>query len=156
MYELSSPPSSYCSKRRGVVRLFPGAEAVLRRLATDTAFEKVQIAVASSTTEPAFAKKCLESFPLSGSKFVTIDELVRFKQIYPGSKAAHHFPKLKEESGIPYDEMIFFDDCTYSDNCADVASRCHGTTCMRTPSGLTEDDFELALSAFAAGKRGVI
>ncbi|CAK9085796.1 unnamed protein product [Durusdinium trenchii] len=37
MYELSSPPSSYCSKRRGVaagaqtVRLFPGAEAVLRR-----------------------------------------------------------------------------------------------------------------------------
>ena len=33
------------------VRLFPGAEAVLQRLATDSAFAGVQIAVASSTTD---------------------------------------------------------------------------------------------------------
>ena len=31
------------------------------------------------------------------------------------------------------------DDCTYGDNCADVARACDGTTCVRTPSGLTEE-----------------
>ncbi|CAK9060178.1 Magnesium-dependent phosphatase 1 [Durusdinium trenchii] len=67
MYELSSPPSSYCSKRRGVVRLFPGAEAVLRRLATDTAFEKVQIAVASSTTDAQILPILCIRYPFSKS-----------------------------------------------------------------------------------------
>ena len=57
---------------------------------------------------------------------------------------------------MPYSEMIFFDDCTYGDNCADVASNCPGTTCIRTPNGLTVEDFELALSSFAAEKKGVI
>ena len=52
--------------------------------------------------------------------------------------------------------MVFFDDCTYSDNCADVASRCPGVLCVRTPRGLTEEDFDLALAAFASGKKGVI
>ena len=33
------------------VRLFPGAEAVLQKLASDTAYAGVQLAVASSTTE---------------------------------------------------------------------------------------------------------
>ena len=67
-----------------------------------------------------------------------------------------HFPNLHAETGIPYDQMIFFDDCTYGDNCANVASHCPGVTCVRTPDGLTEEDFVLGLAAFAAGKRGVI
>jgi hypothetical protein len=52
--------------------------------------------------------------------------------------------------------MLFFDDCTYSDNCADVASKCKGVTCVRTPQGLTEALFEAGLEAWAAGKRGVV
>jgi len=52
--------------------------------------------------------------------------------------------------------MLFFDDCTYGDNCANVASHCPGVTCVRTPHGLTEEDFKLGLEAFAAGKKGVI
>ena len=52
--------------------------------------------------------------------------------------------------------MLFFDDCTYGDNCATVASACPGVTCVRTPSGLSEKLFDLGLSAFAAGKRGVV
>ena len=49
--------------------------------------------------------------------------------------------------------MLFFDDCTYGDNCANVASHCPGVTCVRTPHGLTEEDFKLGLEAFAAGKK---
>mmetsp|Transcript_15230 Transcript_15230/g.16590 ORF Transcript_15230/g.16590 Transcript_15230/m.16590 type:complete len:101 (-) Transcript_15230:136-438(-) len=97
----------------------------------------------------------LDSFPLSGSKS-TVGELVGFRQIFYGSKGTKHFPNLKDETGIPYDQMIFFDDCTYGDNCANVASHCPGVTCVRTPHGLTEEDFELGLAAFAAGKKGVI
>ena len=162
MYQLSSSPSEYSSKRGGVaagrdtVRLFPGADAVLQKLASDTAYDGVQVAVASSTTEPAFANKCLDNFPLSGGKFATVGELVRFRQIFPGSKGGQHFPNLKAETGISYDQMLFFDDCTYGDNCANVASHCPGVTCVRTPHGLTEEDFKLGLEAFAAGKKGVI
>ena len=162
MYELGTTPSAYCSKRGGVtagrdtIRLFPGAQAVLQRLATDNAFADVQIAVASATTKPDFSAICLANFPLSGSKFATIGDLVKYRQIYPGSKALEHFPKLKEESGIAYDQMIFFDDCIYTDHCGQVASRCPGTTCVRTPNGLTEEDFEHALACFAAGKKGVV
>ncbi|CAK9085724.1 unnamed protein product [Durusdinium trenchii] len=49
MYELSSPPSSYCSKRRGVaagaqtVRLFPGAEAVLRRFFPSCVYDTLSL-----------------------------------------------------------------------------------------------------------------
>ena len=57
---------------------------------------------------------------------------------------------------MPYEAMIFFDDCTYGDNCAEVARACPGVTCVRTPHGLTEALFEAALDAFAQGRRGVV
>mmetsp|Transcript_59585 Transcript_59585/g.111504 ORF Transcript_59585/g.111504 Transcript_59585/m.111504 type:complete len:182 (+) Transcript_59585:60-605(+) len=162
MYELASAPSTYCSKRGGImagrdtVSIFPGAMRVLQRLCTDPAFSGIQIAVASSTTEPAFANKCLDEFPLLPGKVEKVGDLVRYRQIYRGSKGAEHFPKLKEESGVSYDKMIFFDDCTCVDNCGDVAARCPGVLCVRTPQGLTEEDFNLALAAFANGQKGVI
>ena len=27
-------------------------------------------------------------------------------------------------TGVPYDRMLFFDDCNWSDNCRDVETRC--------------------------------
>jgi|TARA_B100000768_G_C11091197_1_gene295038 hypothetical protein len=52
--------------------------------------------------------------------------------------------------------MIFWDDCTYGNNCQDVATNCAGVTCVRTPDGLTEALFQAGLDAFAAGKTGVV
>ena len=74
----------------------------------------------------------------------------------PGNKGRSHFPALQKESGIAYSEMIFWDDCTYGDNCRDVATNCAGVTCVRTPDGLTEALFQAGLDAFAAGKTGVV
>ena len=65
-------------------------------------------------------------------------------------------PALQRESNIPFSEMIFFDDCTYGDNCRDVSSACAGVLSMRTPSGLDERAFDDALKAFAEGKTGVL
>ena len=164
MFELSSSPTTYDAARGGVkagsdtVKLFAGAQSVLRRILTDDAFSAVKIAVASSTTEPAYAGKCLDQLPIdpSGARAEKVADLVDFRQVYPGSKGRQHFPALHKESGIAYDSMLFFDDCTYGDNCGDFSRSCPGTSCVRTPRGLTEDLFELGLSAWASGKRGVL
>ena len=163
MFELDSSPTTYDAARGGVkagsdtVKLFPGAAAVLRRILTEEAFSSVKVAVASSTTEPSYAKRCLAQLPLdpSGARAETVADIVDFQQIYPGSKGRSHFPALHKESGCSYGDMLFFDDCTYGDNCGDVARACAGTSCVRTPRGLTEELFELGLDGWAAGKRGV-
>eukprot|EP00930_Biecheleria_cincta_P061240 TRINITY_DN46815_c0_g1_i1.p1 TRINITY_DN46815_c0_g1~~TRINITY_DN46815_c0_g1_i1.p1 ORF type:complete len:213 (-),score=27.58 TRINITY_DN46815_c0_g1_i1:21-566(-) len=162
MFELSAAPTSYDGSRGGVaagrdtVRLFPGAVAVLQRLLNDSRFKDTKVAVASSTTEPVFANTCLNNLRIHPDQADTVGQLVGFRQINPGSKGRQHFPKLKAETGIDYGQMVFFDDCTYSDNCADVASSCPGVLCVRTPKGLTEDDFDFALKGFAEAKKGVL
>ena len=123
MFELSSPPTAFdasaCGVRAGheTVRLFPGAQAVVRRLLTQSEYSNVRVAVASSTTEPAYANKCLDLLPAdsTGAREERLGELVDFRQIYPGNKGRLHFPALRKESGVNYDQMIFFDDCTYGD-----------------------------------------
>lgn len=83
-------------------------------------------------------------------------DIVSHRQIYPGSKGSQHFPRLKAATGIGYDEMVFWDDCTYGDNCGDVATKCTGATCVETPNGLTRELFEAGLDAFARGEKGVV
>jgi magnesium-dependent phosphatase 1 len=163
MFELDGKPTSYDPTLGGVkaghdvVKLYPGALAVLRTIISDTErFGATQVSVASSTTRPAFANTCLDELvvdPRTGAKLAT---LVAFRQIYPGSKGSEHVPKLARQSNLSYDECLFFDDCTYGDNCADVASKCAGALCVRTPQGLTEELFERGLSAFARGIVGVM
>ena len=164
MYELDNAPTKWDSKRGGVkagsdtVTLYPGARDTLMRLLTDPTFQECKIAAASSTTEPAYAKTCLEQTPidLSGERTETMGDLIKYRQIYPGSKGRSHFPKLLEQTGVPYPEMIFFDDCGWSDNCGEVARACPGVTCVRTPKGLTKEEFNLALEGYAKGKKGVL
>jgi magnesium-dependent phosphatase 1 len=36
-------------------------------------------------------------------------QLFDYMQIYPGSKLTH-FRKIQNQSGLPYEEMLFFDD----------------------------------------------
>lgn len=164
MFELGSRPTMYDAARGGVkaggdtVKLFPGAMAVLKRLLVDEAFASTKVAVASSTTEPAFASTCLAQLPIdpSGARQEKVADIVDYRQIYPGSKGRQHFPALHKESQIPFDQMLFFDDCTYGDNCGDVARGCAGTTCVRTPNGLSEHLFQVGLDAYADGKRGVV
>lgn len=163
MFQISRP-TSYDAKRGGVVaghdtvRLFPGAAAVLRRFlpGVDPRLAEVRVAVASSTTEPGYARICLGALLVDPSRGEAIEDIVDYQQVYPGSKGRAHFPALHAQSGVPYDRMLFFDDCTYGDNCADVAVRCPGVGCVRTPDGLTEALFEAGLAAFARGERGVL
>ena len=102
MFELDSAPTSYSASKGGVqagsdtVRLFPGAASVLRRILTNEggAFTGVKVAVASSTTEPSYAQRCLEQLPIfeDGSRAEKVNDMVDYRQIYPGSKGRQHFP----------------------------------------------------------------
>jgi magnesium-dependent phosphatase 1 len=53
----------------------------------------------------------LPSSPSSNSTLSTEKSIDFFShlQIYPGSKT-RHFQRLHADTGIPYDEMVFFDD----------------------------------------------
>lgn len=116
MFELSAAPTAFDAAAGGVkaghdvVRLFSGAAAVLRRLLTDSQFADVRVAVASSTTEPAYANRCIETLPIdaNGARQERLCDLVEYRQIYPGSKGRQHFPALQKQSGVPYDQMLFF------------------------------------------------
>lgn len=162
MFELSSPPTLFDEGAGGVcagrdhVRLFPGAARVLSRLQSEESFRSVRVAVASSTTEPRYAATCLSQLRADPARGESVGDLVEFRQVYPGSKGRAHFPKLASESGVAYGSMLFFDDCTYGDNCAEVARACTGVTCVRTPDGLTEALFDAGLAAYARGERGVV
>ena len=63
-------------------------------------------------------------------------------------KSATHFPILKEVSGVEYDEMLFFDDCTWEDHCEIVPRYCPGVVTQRTPKGLQVGEWEAALEKF--------
>lgn len=165
MFELSSAPTVYDAKAGGmraggdVVRLFPGALAVLRRVLHDRASiggPDLQVAVASSTTCPDWAQTCLENIVVDEATGTTVAQLVSYRQIFPGNKGRTHVPNIAKESGVDFASMIFWDDCIYGDNCGDVARNCDGIVCVRTPSGMTEELFEHGLKAFAAGRTGVV
>ena len=64
------------------------------------------------------------------------------------NKAATHFPILRRETGVPFDEMVFFDDDPA--NIRDVAPL--GVVCQLTPDGVTAAAWEAALGAYAKAR----
>lgn len=67
-----------------------------------------------------------------------MDQLIKHREIYPDNKAKH-FKSLHEASGVAYGDMLFFDDCNWSDNCRDVEWACPGVVTVKTPDGLTPE-----------------
>lgn len=55
-------------------------------------------------------------------------EVFSFAEIYRGSKIKH-FGQLRKASGVPYENMIFFDD--WDQNCQEVGRL--GVTCIECP-----------------------
>lgn len=82
---------------RTEVRLYPEVPELLERLAT----EGHRMALASRTSAPSVARRLLDLFGIAGH--------FPHQEIYPGDKSAH-FHALREETGVDFDAMLFFDD----------------------------------------------
>ena len=97
----------------------------------------VKIAAASRTEAPKEAKDFL--------RLIGIYQYFDHLEIYPGCKLAH-FERLRENSMVAYDQMIFFDDELRNIN--DIQKL--GVTCIPVLNGLDIKCFEQGLHQFRA------
>lgn len=146
-----------------IIRLYPGALAALQEVA-DGKHGSMRLAVASAIA-PASSEKIgraameiLEVLPgLTMKELLTRGGFEDGRNLQIGrqpplsaSKGESHFPILRQLTGIPYDEMLFFDDCRWNDQCGDVETHCEGVVTQRTPRGLQLVEWHGALRKFAA------
>ena len=97
---------------RDTVTLYDGARRVLYELATNPIYKDVLLATASSSLEPSYSYACLAGIEILPG--LTMGDMMSFNQIGRTGNLSpdktSHFRELHNESGVPYDEMIFFDD----------------------------------------------
>lgn len=134
------------------VDLFPGARAVLEciRSNEDGRWSDVKIAVASRTKSVNWAHHLLKDFG--------IRDMFHHVEIFPGDKVKH-FTNLRDQSGIPFDKMMFFDDARDGryGNCVPVSQL--GVFSVHCPDGLRDDGlFHTAVERYAkwGGRPGTI
>lgn len=111
------------------VRVYPDTLALIEGLPA----QGCQLALASRTGEPDWARELLVLLGLM--------ETFPFQAIYPSDKKAH-FRQLQEESGIPYEEMLFFDDEPRNINSVGKL----GVLCQHVSHGVRQADFDTALA----------
>lgn len=92
----------------------------------------VIMALASRTYEPGWARQLLD--------LLGIYDRFQYEEIYPGDKD-RHFKALKKQTGLLYDNMVFFDD--EPRNVRDVAQL--GVQSVHVRNGMTWDVFIRAL-----------
>lgn len=121
----SSPPFT---KKDGIVYdstdspmvLYPDSINILNILYKNN----ILIAAASRTYQPSWALRLLELYD--------IQKYFHYLKIFPDTKISH-FNQLRKESGIPYKDMVFFDD--EMRNIDDVSSL--GVKAIQVNDGIT-------------------
>ncbi|KAM7538627.1 hypothetical protein Aperf_G00000051878 [Anoplocephala perfoliata] len=86
----------------GHVKPYSYSEAVLKCIYEEP---DVKLAVASSTSSPKVGLRLLS--------LLGWDKYFDYMEIYPTSKT-RHFTELHSKSGIPFDQMLFFDDLMFN------------------------------------------
>ena len=97
--------------------------------------KNILIGAASRTHAPDLGREMLKLLKVpssSGSSSRAIDYFDHL-QIYPGSKTTH-FERIHRDSGIDYEEMLFFDDESRNKNVEVL-----GVTMKLVPRGVTRD-----------------
>ncbi len=150
-----------------MIRLHAGALEALQ-LHADGAFGGMRVALASSADTPLAeqigrkALTLLEVIPgltiwqllMRDWDGVDVNQIGRQPPL-SSNKAASHFPRLREATGVRYDGMLFYDDCNWGDHVGKVCGACkeedsgRGVVGVRTPRGLGSAEFWRGLEAYA-------
>lgn len=107
---------------------------------------KTSMAIASRTNQYAWANALLHQFEIQSRPLI---DLFPYIQIVKGSKI-HHFQELSKQTGIPYRDMIFFDDDMRM-NCKEISSTL-GIMCVHCPRGITIDLFRESCTEYSKRK----
>lgn len=136
-----------------VVELYHGARLALRELITDPKYRDVQIGVASTSLEPSYSRACINGIEITEG--IYMKDIISYTQIGRSgkltSRKTSHFKLIHEESGVPYEDMLFYDDCNWGDHVGDLNSA-FGVIGIRTPNGLQLEEFREGLEKFRREK----
>ncbi|KAJ8302900.1 hypothetical protein KUTeg_019296 [Tegillarca granosa] len=120
-----------CSRE---VKPFPDVDTILRRLS----YQGYRLGVVSEALKKEPLKSLINCFEW--------EKYFDHCEIYPGSKI-QHFLKIKKDSGVDFNDMMFFDD--ERDHLSEVAHTCIGLTCIWANRGVSEEILEEGMTAFA-------
>lgn len=148
------------------IRLFPAALRILQEYALG-AYPGMKIGIASSSDTPlavSIARKALDYLEvLPGLSVRQVFQLgwneshgpdfeghIQIGRSVPLSKdkSRSHFPIIRDRTGVAFNRMLYFDDCTWDDHVYMVEERCKGVTAIRTPNGIQYDEWERGLSRY--------
>jgi len=149
MYQLWGGGSPFSVKSAGElsdvsgqpVRLLGVVGAILDDLSSSPCWSDTTVAWVSCTDEPGWADECLRKFRTPEGR--TLKELVKTEVIYKANKQTH-FKELNAKSGIPFKEMIFFDN--EMGNIRSVSKL--GVHSYFCPDGMTEEAWREGLEQF--------
>lgn len=119
--------------RADQIRLFDDVVPILDQLDQ----LRIPIAIASRTHQPGWARELLD--------LLGIEHRFAFAQIYPEAKFSH-FAAIQDDSGVAYEEMMFFDD--EMRNIHDITQL--GVHCVHVREGITQEVFDQSMTAFDA------
>lgn len=105
----------------------------------------IQAAAASKTDEPHWADICLRHLAINkdGKSLNSYFQDGKLVEIDIRSKT-NHFKRLHKKTGVPYEQMAFFDN-EYG-NIRTVSGL--GVKCYYTPDGMTKDHWDQAKADF--------
>lgn len=130
------------------IKLMGASRSILKRLVTLPEFASVKIAYVSRTEYPEWAIPCLEAFLIDGTR--SMFDVSTYQEIYPGCKR-RHFKQIQEKSGLPFSDMLFFDN--EFGNIRDCSSI--GIVSIYTPEGMTEEKWQEGLIEYARARADV-
>lgn len=131
---------------RGVpITVFDGASHALSEINRMKKEQNIPIlvAISSRTDEPSWAYQCMKWLVVSdGTPLCKCIEQDLIEISY--ADKSKHFESLNRKTGIPFEQMCFFDNEHW--NIQSVSGL--GVKCYHTPKGMTKDAWNLALDEF--------